>query len=68
MHSNTLLGFFSNYQIYKLMPSRLWWKGGEQASMEEEQKTDSRSEGEREEAQKTSSFSTTLMAGSGLMD
>jgi len=40
---------------------------GWRASMEEAQKTDSRSDGEREEAQKTSSFSTTLMAGSGLM-
>ena len=35
--------------------------------MEEEQKTNSRSHGEQEEAQKTSSFSTTLLAGSGLM-
>jgi hypothetical protein len=36
--------------------------------MKEEQKTDSRREGEREEAQNTSSLSTTLLAGSGLMD
>jgi hypothetical protein len=36
--------------------------------MKEAQKTDSRSDGEREEAQKTSSFSTTLLAGSALMD
>jgi hypothetical protein len=40
---------------------------GWRASREEEQKTDSRSEGEREEAQNTSSFSTTLLAGSGLV-
>jgi hypothetical protein len=43
------------------------WQGGEQASREAGQKTDSRSGGEREEAQNTSSFSTTLLAGSGLM-
>ena len=36
------------------MPLRLLWKGGEQESMEEEQKTDSRSDGERQEnGQKT---------------
>jgi hypothetical protein len=35
--------------------------------MKEEQKTDSKSDGEREEAQNTSSFSTRLQAGSELM-
>jgi hypothetical protein len=50
-----------------VIKSQLLWKGGEQASMKEEQKTDSRSHGEREEAQNTSSFSTTLTAGSELM-
>jgi hypothetical protein len=43
------------------------WKGGEQASRKEEQKTDSSSHGEREEAQHTSSFSSRLQAGSELM-
>ena len=54
-------------RLLDAMPSRLVWKGGEQASMKEEQKTDSKSHGEREEAQNTSSFSTTLTADSELM-
>jgi hypothetical protein len=50
-----------------VIKSLLLWKGGEQASRKEEQKTDSSSHGEREEAQHTSSFSSRLQAGSELM-